>query len=151
MRYILWAAAVFFAFLIEQNVSFLAVTPNLTALIIYAIGIRHGEVRGLLAGLVIGFVEDTLALGMIGPHMLGSSLVGFFSSYFLAGSVLRWTPVLGVLALAFLSLADNLSVFMALSVFQSPPSGTGTAAYISVMQAILNAPFGIFCRPKHAD
>ena len=129
----------------------LGISPDLTAILIFFVGLRYGETRGLLLGVLTGAIEDSLSSSFIGPHMLSKGLMGFSSYFFLTGGLLRWTPVLGIIAVALLTFADNLVVFLARSVFDKMPATLSTAFFVSVMQSLLNAPAGIFIRPKHVD
>jgi rod shape-determining protein MreD len=151
MKYLLWPIAVFLSFFLQGRVSVLGISPDLTVLLAYYAGMRYGEARGLLAGAVIGALEDSLSSSIIGPNLLSKGIIGFSSSFFVSGGFLRWTPFLGLLVVAFLTVADNAMVFFARSIFDKVPAATSAVLFISVMQAILNAIAGIFIRPKHAD
>jgi rod shape-determining protein MreD len=151
MKYVLWPMAVFLSFFLQGRVSVLGISPDLTVLLAYYAGMRYGEAKGLLAGAVIGALEDSLSSSIIGPNLLSKGIIGFSSSFFVSGGFLRWTPFLGLLVVAFLTVADNAMVFFARSIFDKVPGATSAVLFISVMQAILNAIAGIFIRPKHAD
>lgn len=131
--------------------SLLAVSPNLTALVVYFIGIRYGRTRGLLSGVLIGALEDSLSSAMLGPNMLAKGIVGFLSASFISGNFLIWTPLLGTIAMAFLTFTDNAVVFLSLVLFDKFPTNPTTALFTAIMQSLLNAPAGIFMRPKNAD
>ena len=151
MKYIWWSLLIFFAFLLQSRISIIGVSPNLTVLIVYLIGIRYGRTKGLFSGLLIGALQDGLSSSMLGPNMLAKGMVGFFSASFISGHFLIWTPVLGVIAAAFLTFTDNAVVFLCLSLFDKLPAHFSTALVTSTMQALMNAPAGIFMRPKNAD
>lgn len=151
MKLLLWAAIILGAFLLQSTVSVLDVPPNLTVLIVYYLGIRYGETKGMLSGMTIGFIEDSLALSIIGPHLLSKGIIGFLSSRLISGSVLRWTPLLGIFTLIGLTAIDNSLVFMSKALFDKLPAEPSRVIYTTVLQAFLNAPAGIFIKPPHAD
>jgi rod shape-determining protein MreD len=151
MRSLVWAGAVFMVFFLQGRVSVLGVTPDLTAVLAYYAGMRLGETRGLFAGMLFGGLQDVLAQSIVGPNLLGKGAVGFLSASFLSGGILRWTPTLGIVVISLFTLADNAVVFLARSLFDRVPEAFLTAGFAAVMQAILNAPLGIFIRPPHAD
>jgi len=151
VKYLLWALIIFLAFLLQSNISILAVPPNLTALVVYFIGIRHGRTQGLLSGGLIGALEDSLATGMLGPNMLSKALVGFLSASFISGNFLIWTPLSGTIAAALLTFADNAVVFLSLTLFDKLPTHPSAALFTATMQSLMNAPAGIFMRPKNVD
>jgi rod shape-determining protein MreD len=142
---------IFIAFLLQSGISVLGIFPNLTVLVVYYIGIRQGSTKGLLSGVLIGAVEDSLSSAILGPNMLAKGMVGFFSASFISGNVLIWTPVLGVIAAAFLTFTDNVIGFLSVSMFYKLPTNPSSALFAATMQSLINAPAGIFMRPKNAE
>ena len=151
MRYLFWVAAIFLAFLLQGRTSLLGVIPNLTVLLVYYAGIRYGETRGLMAGILIGYLEDSLSYSIIGPNLLSKAVIGFFSAFFITGGLFRWTIMLGIVAVSALTVADNMMVFLLRTIFDKMPLGFSHFLFISVMQALMNGSAGIFLRPKNAD
>lgn len=151
MKYFAWAFAVFTVFFLQGRLSVLDVTPDLTAVLAFYAGMRLGETRGFFAGMLIGGLQDIISLSIIGPNLLGKGVVGFLSSAFLSGGILRWTPALGVAAIFLFTLSDNAVVFLSRSLFDRIPAAFSAAVFAAVMQAILNAPAGMFIRPPHVD
>ncbi|MDH4231330.1 MAG: hypothetical protein OEW04_04785 [Nitrospirota bacterium] len=151
MKCIWWILAIFFVFLLQSRITIIGVSPNFSVLIVYFIGIRYGRTKGLLLGVLIGALEDSLSSAMLGPNMLAKGMVGFFSASFITGNFLVWTPVLGMIAAAILTFADNSVVFLSLSLFDKVPALLSTAFFTSTMQSLLNAPAGIFMRPENAE
>ena len=151
MRTLSLAAAVFLAFFLQGRISVLGISPDLTALLAFYAGIRYGETRGLLAGVIIGALEDTISSSIIGPNLLGKGIVGFSSAFFVSGGFFRWTPILGIIAAALLTSLDNGVVFLLRGIFDRMPASPATALFIATMQSILNAPAGILVRPRNVD
>jgi len=151
VRYVVWLLIAFCALLLQGRVSVLGVVPNLTVLLAFYAGIRYGANRGLLAGLLIGFVEDSLSHTLIGPNMLAKGLVGYTAAFFIAGGLFRWTPLLGIVSVAALTLAGNFVTIVSKILFDRMPGSFASIIFISVMQALLNAPAGAFMGPEHAD
>ncbi|MBI5847032.1 MAG: rod shape-determining protein MreD [Nitrospirae bacterium] len=151
MNYLLWASAFFIAFLLQVKISLLSVSPNITALLAYYIGIKYGQNKGVICGLLIGAIEDSLSAPILGPNMLGKGLVGFSSAFFISGGIFVWTPLLGMLGLALLTVIDNSVVFLSLSIFDKTPTNPASALFITIMQALLNSAAGMVIKPAHAD
>ena len=151
MKHLWLALIIFLAFLLQGSISILAVPPNLTTLVVYFIGIRHGRTQGLVSGTLIGALEDSLSSGMLGPNMLAKGLVGFFSASFISGSFLIWTPLSGTIAAALLTFANNAVVFLSLTLFDKLPTHPSAALFTTTMQSLMNAPAGFFMRPKNVD
>ena len=147
MKYVLWAVVIFLTFVIQGRVSLLGTTPNFTAVLAYYAGIRKGESNGLFLGSFIGIVEDSLSGTFIGPNLLSKGLVGYLSSL-LSGSFFRWTPLLGIIGISLLTSIDSISVFVSRSFFYEIPASTQAAVFMVAIKSLINAPLGIFLRPK---
>jgi rod shape-determining protein MreD len=141
----------FCAFLLQGRLAVLGVVPNLTVLLAFYSGIRYGANQGLLAGLLLGFVEDSLSGSLIGPKMLAHGLVGYVAAFFISGGLFRWTPLLGVVSVSALTLAGNIVTVLAKILFDKMPGSVASIIFISVMQSLLNAMAGAFMRPEHVD
>jgi len=151
VKYLWLVLIIFLAFLLQSSISILAISPDLTVLVVYFIGIRYGGKKGLLSGVLIGALEDSMSSAMLGPHMLAKGMVGLLSASFLSGNFLIWTPLLGTIAVAFLTFTDNTVIFLSLSLFDKPPTHPLTALFTATMQSLMNALTGIFMRPENAD
>lgn len=147
----LYAVAIFLAFFLQGKISILGISPDLTALLAFYAGIRFGETKGLLTGILIGAMEDCLSFSIIGPNLLGKGIIGFTSSFFVSGGPLRWTPVLGVVGVFLLTSVDNGIVFLSKGLFGHVPALPSAAFFISLMQSILNAPAGVLVKPRNVD
>jgi rod shape-determining protein MreD len=139
------------ALFLEGRVSLLHVSPDLTTLLAYYAGIRYGETGGMLAGIMIGGLEDAISSPFFGPNLLGKGIVGYSSAFFTSGSLFRWTPLLGIIAVLLLTIIDNSVVFLSRTIFYEMPAALSRAAFIAVMQSLMNAPAGMFIRPRHVD
>jgi len=151
VKYVAWLLIAFCALLLQGNISVLGVVPNLTMLIAYYSGIRYGEAAGLLAGALTGFAEDSLSGGIIGPNMLSKGVVGYIAALFVSGGLFRWTPLLGMISVAALTVADAFMVVITMSLFDRIPAGFSDIIFIAVMQSLINASAGAFLRPEHVD
>jgi rod shape-determining protein MreD len=151
VKYIFWALIIFLAFLLQSSISILAVSPNLTVMVVYFIGMRYGGTRGLLSGVLIGALEDSLSSTMLGPNMLAKGMVGLLSASFISGNFLIWTPLLGTIAAAFLTFTGSSIAFLSLALFDKLPTHISTALFTATMQSLMNASAGIFIRPENAD
>jgi len=150
MRYILWAFIILITFILQRRLSLFGVAPNLTFILVYYTGLREGGSWGLILGCVIGSIEDSLSGAFLGPYFLSKGLVGYFSS-FMSGSFFRWTPILGAIGIAVLTIIDNTVVLASRSFFGKIPVSMGAAVLIIAIQTLFNAPLGIFLRPKNTD
>jgi len=150
MIYLLWAAITFLTFIIQGSVSLFDVTPNLTVVLACYAGIRKKEFKGMFFGSLIGIVEDSLSGTFLGPNLLSKGLVGYLSS-FVYSRFFIWTPLLGIISIFVLTSIDSTVVFISRSFFDKIPVSTGSAAFIIAIQSLLNAPLGIFLKPKDAS
>jgi rod shape-determining protein MreD len=150
MKYLLWALVIFTAFAVQASISIFDVTPNLTVILAFYVGMKKGEVRGMLIGSLIGIIEDSFSGAFLGPHLLGKGLVGHLASLIYSGFFI-WTPLLGIVSMAVLTLMDSLIVFASRSIFDMMPGSYGALFSIVIVQSLLNAPFGIFIKPQKTE
>jgi rod shape-determining protein MreD len=146
MIYLLWALIIFFTFVAQGSISLFDITPDFTVLLVFYVGVKKGEVKGMFFGALIGILEDSLSGAFLGPHLLSKGLLGYLSAL-LYSRFFIWTPVLGIISTAVLTLADGFMVFMLRSIFDRMPGSLGSALLIIALQALLNAPFGFIMKP----
>lgn len=147
MKYVLWVLVTFFIFILQGSISLFDITPNLTAALACYAGIKKREIKGMFLGSLIGVIEDSLSGAFLGPNLLSKGLVGYLSS-FIYSRFFVWTPLLGIISIFVLTLTDGFIVFMSRGIFDKMPANSGAAAFIIIFQSLLNAPLGIFLKPK---
>jgi rod shape-determining protein MreD len=147
VKYLLWAGITFLTFGIQGSISLFDITPNFTVILACYAGIREGEGKGLFFGSLIGIVEDSLSGAFLGPNLLSKGIVGYLAAL-LYSKFFVWNPVLGMLTVSLLTMADSFIVYTTRSIFGTMPSGIGAAAFIIAMQSLFNAPLGIFLKKK---
>ncbi len=150
MIYLLWAVIIFLTFIIQGSMSLFDVTPDLTVILAFYSGIKKGESKGMLIGSLVGIIEDSLSGAFLGPNLLSKGLVGYLSS-FMYSRYFIWTPLLGTISVAAFTLMDSFIVFASRSIFDRMPVTIGTAVLIIAIQSLLNAPFGLFIKPKKVE
>jgi rod shape-determining protein MreD len=134
-------------FVLEAKLSVLGIRPNLTVLLVYFVGLRHGPTRGLLFGALVGVIADSISGNILGPNMLGKGTVGFLSSLMTRGPF-NWTPLFGLIGVIVLTLGDGIMAFSSMAVFSHMPTTLSNAAFIISGQAALNAVAGLYIRPE---
>lgn len=135
---------------LQTRISILGIKPALTMAVVYYIGLTGGAAKGILAGCLIGVVEDSVVGGIIGPNLLGKGMAGFLASFIPRG-IFRWTPVLGVLAIATLTILDGFTVFLSRAVYETLPAPPSSGIAIIMIQGLLNTPLGLFLKPGNAE
>ncbi|MFZ5907949.1 MAG: rod shape-determining protein MreD [Nitrospirota bacterium] len=150
MKYLVVPIIFLFLLVLQGSISFHQISPNLTVLLACYAGVRGREMKGMFSGALIGVVEDSLSGAFLGPHLFSKSLVGYLSSL-LYSRFFIWTPYLGILSIALLTLLDGSLVFLMRSVFDKMPAGAGAASLVILTQSLINAPIGIFLKPKDPD
>jgi rod shape-determining protein MreD len=150
MKYVVWVLVAAFIFILQGSISLFDITPNLTAALACYAGIKKREIKGMFLGSLIGIIEDSLSGPFLGPNLLSKGLIGYLSS-FIYSRFFIWTPLLGVISISVLTLIDGFIVFMSRGIFDKTPVSIGSAAFIIIFQALLNAPLGIFLKPNEYE
>lgn len=136
------------AFIIHSQVSLWGVVPSLTVAVAYAVGIYTGPAKGILLGSAVGMLEDSVSGNILGPNLMGKGMVGFLAS-FNSGSFFRWTPLLGMLSLFFLTLLDGVVVWASRTIFETSPATMSRGIFTVLMQGMMNVAIGFFLRPRN--
>lgn len=131
----------------ESRVTLWGAGLNLTVLVAYWTGLRHGAIKGTLVGAMIGAVTDSISGGILGPSMLSKATVGYLGSY-LRGGLFMWTPVLGAMAVFFLTAMDGFMAHACYSVFSQRTGSLDSVAKVIFLQAVLNLWVGFLLRPE---
>jgi len=147
MIYVLWATIILLTVLVQGSVSFIHIKLNLTVILVCYIGMKRGEIPGMFFGALIGLIEDIISGSLLGPNILSKGLIGYLSSS-LYKKLFIWTPLLGVINIFSLTFLDCSIVFILRSIFDKVPVNIGTALFIIITKSIVNAPLGIFIKPK---
>ena len=141
-----WAIIITGVFLIQSVISTELIKLNLTLLPVYYFSLKKGELQGVSLGISIGFLEDTLSGQLIGPGMLGKGLAGILPAY-LSDGFFIWTPPLGMLAVFTLTVFDETVIYTSLSLFSQRPAPLPDFITLTLVKALINAPFGWLIRP----
>lgn len=137
-------------FVLETRLEAFDISPNLTVLPVYFIGLRYGPAKGAFFGALVGSIADSLSGHLLGPNLLSKGTAGVLASA-LTGGFLRWNPILGAVGLFVITWADGLISLGALSVFAKESASMAYAAKTMFAQASINAAFGVFLKPVDED
>ena len=150
MIYVLWAAIILLTVLVQGSVFLIHIKLNLTVILVCYIGMKRGEIPGMFFGALIGLIEDIITGGLLGPNILSKGLIGYLSSS-LYRKLFIWTPLVGAINIFSLTFLDSSIVFILRSIFDKIPVDIGTALFIIMVQSLVNAPLGIFIKPKNVS
>lgn len=142
--------AVVISLVVQARVSLFGVSPALTVAVVYYIGVRHGSLKGILLGSLVGLVEDSISGCLLGPNILAKGFVGYSAS-FVSLSLFRWTPLLGMTGIFVLTIIDGIIVLLFKALYETAPAvfyGTIPAIFF---RGLMNSIFGVFIKPKNAD
>lgn len=150
MKKLLFILLIAAAFVIEAKWKVLGVRLNLIVLFAYYTGLKYGPSRGLLVGLILGAVEDSIAGPMLGPSLLGKATAGYLAPFITYGLFI-WTAPLGLVWLLLLTVLDGAISFFALSIFSYQPAPVTDALLTVLWQGLIVCPVGLFLRPRHDE
>ena len=118
-------------------VSVRGVTPDLPLIMVSLLALRRGSEFGCLAGFVTGLLQDAAGGGLIGVQGLTKAVIGFGIG--VAGSRLRVSqPLVQVLGLVVLTIAEGLARFALLQIFRFPAPFGELMMYVVIPQALFN-------------
>lgn len=120
---------------------------DLLILPVYAVSIRCGYQKGFWTGVIIGFMEDTISGGFLGPAILSKGLMGIVAGS-IFGRVFIWRPVVGWLTLLLLGILDYLIQVSAFLLFWASPGSFTDILIYSTLSGLIVSPAGYFIGPE---
>lgn len=151
MNRVVFALLLAVAIVLEARLRVGGVSPNLTLIFVYYIGLRRGPSGGLLAGAGLGMLSDILAGSIIGPNLMGKCTAGYMSGFLKGGWLFTWTPLLGLIGIVVLTAVDGVVSYAFLSIF-TQHSVAGSAAALTILwQSAFNSIFGLFLKAGDED
>lgn len=117
------------------------VTPDIALVVVVLLALRRGAEFGCVGGFVAGLVQDVAAGGLVGAQALTKAVVGFAVGA--AGARLSvHQPLVQVLGLVLLSVAEGVARFALLQLFRFPAPFGELMAYVVLPQALYNGFLG---------
>jgi cell shape-determining protein MreD len=150
MKRLILPILVLIAFVLETKLQVMGFSLNLTILFVYFVGLRYGHIKGLAMGVLLGAMSDAVTGSFLGPALLGKATVGYLAFYLRRGLFI-WTPILGIVGLASLTMIDGLITYLSTAIFFAPHNTFGGVALAIIFQALTNAALGLFITPGEED
>jgi rod shape-determining protein MreD len=135
MERYLWSAATVVALLILQTtfipfLSLSGILPDLLLIWVVVFAIRRGQVEGMVAGFIVGLLEDLLMTQFFGLSALTKTIAGFAAGYFFnenktVQTLGTYRLVLIILGISFLHNVVRAGIFL---------QGSATLSFPAVME-----------------
>lgn len=168
MNYIKWIFFIFLIFLAQTQIAIFNMPLALTVVIVYAFGVKslekaktdkysgkHSsvglEIKSAAFGACVGLLEDIIAGEILGPAFLSKGIIGFLTIVIFTDIVFRWTPLIGIIIMAALTIFDNIIVIGLQILFAGISISYFKVLQILFVQALVNIPFGIIFRPGRTE
>ncbi len=120
--------------------------PDITILMVYAYGIRNGELPGMTFGAAAGLLLDISSGNLIGPNLLGKAIAGFISGS-LRRRVFQWNMLLNFILITAITAVDSTVVYLCLINFLNFPASFYTFINPIAFQSILTGALGFLISP----
>jgi rod shape-determining protein MreD len=124
-----------------ESITIMGIKPDLTLIAVYFVGLVGGEVRGVLAGLALGYLMDLMSGGVWGIHLATKSTLGFLSGL-LGRTLVNMKGVFTGVIIAFCSLVQGLIFVLVSSFISEPESVTVLLTHTLLPQAIYDGVVG---------
>lgn len=156
-----WLIFIFFAFTLQSQISAFGYPLNFIILIVYAFVLHivkkptkkeespagEWEIKGTVFGASIGILDDIISGSIVGPSCLSKGLVGFFGAVLFGNVFFKWTAMLGIIVIFFLTVFDGLMQIILRIIFSEIRISIYYAIHMILLQALINIPFGILLKP----
>ncbi len=134
-------------FIPQMILTNLGIPANLLLLPVYLTGLRKGYNRGFWTGVAVGFLEDVLTGGILGPSILSKGFTGVVSAS-IFGRLFIWRPVVGGLTIFILTLVDETIRFTMLALFATAPTVFTEFLVYMIVSGLILIPAGYFIGPE---
>lgn len=113
---------IFIAYLLLslQAIFFKGVKPDFVLVIVCYYSLKFGRTKGVAYGALTGLIIDTVNGFLLGPHIIGKSIAGYFVRT-LRDNLYEWNIVNNTFAILIFSFANILVVYLCLEVFLDVP------------------------------
>lgn len=166
MSFFKWTGLIFFTFLLQTQFPPFGKTLSLSTALVYLFGLRslpsgfsvgrsdgyysgRAEVKSTAFGAGVGLLEDIISGSIIGPGVFSKGLIGLFSVVVFTDVIFKWTPLIGVVIIIILTIADG-SIIVGLRVFLDNININIFNVFQAIfIQTAFNMPFGIILKPKN--
>lgn len=117
------------------------VVPDVPLVITILVALRRGPEAGCVAGFLTGLFQDVTVGGLVGVQALSKALVGFGFGL-AAGRLWVQNPLVQVLGLVLLTVAEGLLRFGLLQLFHFPAALGAILVEVVLPQAVYNGFLG---------
>jgi rod shape-determining protein MreD len=138
---LLWTSIILGLIVIQSLITITSFKLNLTILPVFYLGFKKGDLSGFSSGIGTGLIEDILSGYLIGPSILSKGLIGLFASL-LNEKFFVWTYTMGILSVFFITIIDEIIIYLSLSIFSHQPAVLTNFILASVIKGLINSPFG---------
>jgi rod shape-determining protein MreD len=134
------------SFIVPVQAVFLkGLKPDLMLILVFFYSLRYGHIRGMLFGIVIGFILDIMSGYIIGANVMSKAVVGYFTSS-IRQQIFQWNLVTYLIVFAFFSALDAFLVYINLQLF-TDIAFENMSLQILIFQILLTIAVSIFVYP----
>lgn len=106
--------------IVIQATLFTGVKSDLVFVLICFYALKFGRLKGMTYGALTGLIIDSVNGFVLGPHMLSKGLAGFIAVS-IREKFFGWNLFLNTILIFFLSILDNITVYLLLQTFTTVP------------------------------
>lgn len=124
--------------IVIQATLFTGIKPDLVLVLICFYSLKFGRIRGMTYGVLTGLIIDSVNGFILGPHMLSKGLAGFIAVS-IREKFFGWNLFLNTMLIFFLSILDNIAVYVSLQTFTTIPLAerTWTPLLLQVLYTVV--------------
>ncbi|MFQ3573199.1 MAG: hypothetical protein SNJ53_01035 [Thermodesulfovibrionales bacterium] len=160
MRYFVWFSVIILVIVIQGQITIWDNQLNLTTALVFIYAIKNlpktphvkgywsgrGEINSALFGAIVGGVEDILSGTILGPCMLGKSMIGWATAFTFSEIFYKWTSILIAIVLGVFTLVDSLISITSRVILTGVQINQMKILEMLLVQAVVNLPIGWFIK-----
>ncbi|MCX8026270.1 MAG: hypothetical protein N3A62_00240 [Thermodesulfovibrionales bacterium] len=160
MKRYIWFLYLLIIIVVQEQITIFDNQLNFTAALVFIHAIKNipknphikgywsgrGEIDSAVFGAIVGGFEDVLSHTILGPSLLGKSIMGWATAFVFSDIIYKWTPILIAFVLSAFTILDSFLMITARLMLTDIVVSHLKILEGLILQAVVNMPIGLFIK-----
>lgn len=160
MKNYIWFIGIVIVIIIQDQITIWDNQLNLTCALVFVYAIKHisktphikgywsgrGEINSAIFGAIVGGIEDILSDMILGPSMLGKSIIAWATAFVFSDIIYKWTPFMLAVVLFVFTISDSLIMITSRLIITDIEMNYLKIMEIIIIQGFVNLPIVLFIK-----
>lgn len=160
MKNYIWFIVILIVIIIQQQITILDNHLNLTGAVVFIYALKNisktphmkgfwsgkSEINSALFGAVVGGIEDIVSNTILGPSMLGKSIMAWATTFIFSDIIYKWTSIMLAVVLSVFTILDSIIMITSRLILTEITINHLKVLETLLIQASVNFPIGLFVK-----